>query len=115
MTPITPELKLFTDQNADSTSIHIDSLVIMHRGNHYHLQGGTRDIIHVFQQSIALYVLTINKSFGRMALNAYMVPQPDAINGIYLHTPQEIIDHLGPEWEQLAALDITLKLINYLI
>lgn len=115
MTAITPELKLFTGQDADSSSIHIDSLILVYRGNHYHLQGTTGDTINVFTQSIAIYVLTINKGYGRMALNAYMVPQSDAINGVYMHTPQQIVDHLGPDWEQLPPLDITMKLIDYLI
>ncbi|GFO57323.1 hypothetical protein GMSM_43300 [Geomonas sp. Red276] len=114
MTPIKPELKLCTDHDTDSASIHIESLIIMYRGNYYHLPGGTRDIIHVFAQSIALYALTINKAFGRMALNAYMVPQPDALNGIYLHTPQEIIDHLGTDWELLSPEAIVEKLMDYL-
>lgn len=114
MTPIKPEIKLFTDQDADSISIHIDSLIIVYRGNYYHLQGGTRDTIHVFRQSIALYVLNVNKSLGRMALNAYMVPQPDPINAVHMHTPQEIIEHLGSDWEQLPPKTIVEKLMNYL-
>ncbi|HJV66246.1 MAG TPA: hypothetical protein VJ550_10965 [Geomonas sp.] len=114
MTPITPELKLHTHQDTDSTSIHIDSLIIMYRGNHYHLQGGTGATIHVFTQSIAIYVLTIHKGLGHMALSAYMVPQPDALNGVYMNTPQEIIDHLGHEWEQLPPEAIVEKLMDYL-
>lgn len=114
MTAITPELKLFTDQDADSSSIHISSLVLMYRGNHYHLQGSTGDAIHAFTQSIAIYVLTINKGLGHMALNAYMVPQPDALNGVYMHTPQEIVDHIGPEWEQLPPEAIVEQLMDYL-
>jgi len=114
MTAITPELKLFTSQDADSTSIHIDSLIIVYRGNHYNLQGGSGDTIHVFTQGIAIYVLTINKGYGRMALNAYMVPQSDAINGVYMHTPQEIIDHLGAKWEQLSPEAIVESLMDFL-
>ncbi|MCM0084464.1 hypothetical protein L4X63_23070 [Geomonas sp. Red32] len=115
MTPVVPELKLFTNHDADRTIIQIESLTLIYRGNYYHFPGGAGDTIHVFTQSIAIYVLTINKGYGRMALNAYMVQQPDALNGIYLHSPQEIVDHLGAEWEQLPAIDITMKLIDYLI
>lgn len=114
MTVIQPELKLFIDQDADSNSVHIDSLMLVYRGNHYHLQGGTGDTIHVFTQSIAIYVLTINKGLGHMALSAYMVPQSDALNGVYMHTPQEIIDHLGPQWEQLSPEEIVEQLMDYL-
>jgi hypothetical protein len=114
MTTIKPEIKLFTNQDADSTSIQIASLTLVYKGNHYHIQGGTGDTIHVFTQGIAIYVLTINKGYGRMNLNAYMVPQPDAINGVFLHTPKEIIDHLGQEWEQLSPTAIVESLMDYL-
>lgn len=114
MTAITPELKLFTDQDADSSSIHIESLIFVYKGNDYHLHGGSGDTIHVFTQGIAIYVLTINKGLGHMALSAYMVPQPDALNGVYMHTPQEIVDHLGPSWEQLPPLAIVEQLMDYL-
>ncbi|TGU71185.1 hypothetical protein E4633_12625 [Geomonas terrae] len=113
MTPIIPELKLFTTN--DSTSIHIDSLIIGYKGNHYHLPGGTNDTIHLFAESIALYALTINEAMGTMALNAFMVPEPDPINSIYLHSLKEIKGLLGSEWERLSVLDITQELINYLI
>lgn len=115
MAPIIPTLKLHTYQDADSTSIQFNSLIVAYNGNHYHLEGGTGDTIHVFTQSIAIYVLTTNKGHGRMALNAYMVPHPDPINGVYMHTPQDIEDLLGTNWEQLSALDLTLKLIDYLM
>lgn len=115
MTAITPTIKLFTSRGDDNASIQINSLILAYNGQHYHLQGGTGDTIHVFTQSIAIYVLTTNKGHGRMALNAYMVPQPDVINGVYMHTPQDIEETLGTDWEQLSALDITLKLINYLM
>jgi hypothetical protein len=114
MHQITPTIKLFTTQNADSSSVQIDSLILVYKGNHYHLPGGTGDIIHVFTQGIAIYVLTINKGYGRMSLNAYMVPQPDAINGVYMHTPQEIIDRLGRGWELLPPEVIVEKLMDYL-
>lgn len=114
MTAIKPDVKLFTNQDADSTSIQINSLVLAYKGNHYHLPGGTGDTIHVFTQSIAVYVLTINKGYGRMALNAFMVPQSDAINSVYMHTPQEIIDHLGSKWERLSPRAIVESLMDYL-
>jgi len=115
MTTIKPEVKLFTNQDADSTSIQINSLNLVYKGNHYHLPGGTGDTIHVFTQSIAIYVLTINEGQGRMALNAFMVPESDPINHVYLHTPQDIKDILGAKWEQLSPKVITMKLLDYLM
>jgi hypothetical protein len=114
VTAIKPALKLITNQDTNSTSIQIESLTLVYKGNHYHLPGGTGDTIHVFAQSIATYVLTTNKGYGRMALYAFMVPQPDAINGAFLHTPQEIIDHLGHDWQQLPPEAIVEKLMDYL-
>ena len=54
MTPITPTLKLHSHQ--DNDGIHIDSLIMKHNGNNYHLYAGTKDTIYIFSQSIALYV-----------------------------------------------------------
>lgn len=114
MTAITPTIKLFTSQAEDNTGIQINSLILEHQGNHYHFHGGTNDTIHVFTESIALYVLTINRCNGTMGLSAFMSPQSDPINGIYLHTPRDIRETLGVEWEQLESIEIVDKLINYL-
>lgn len=115
MTAIKPTIKLFTSQEDGDNGVHINSLVLEHNGNNFQFHGGTNDDIHVFAESIAMYVLTINEGNGTMALNAFMAPEPDPINGIYLHTQPEIIDVFGPKWEQLPALTITMKLINYLM
>jgi hypothetical protein len=115
MTAIKPTIKLFTTQDDGSNGIHINSLILVHKDNHYQFHGGTGDTIHVYQQSIALYVLTINQNNGTMALNAFMSPEPDPINGVYLHTPLEIKETLGTKWELLSPMAITTKLINCLI
>ena len=112
MTAITPAIKLFTSN--DTTGTHISSLIIKHNGNAYHIYAGARDTIHVFTQSIALYVLTINKVNKTIGLNAYMSPEPFPINSFYMHKVKEIVDVFGTKWEQLPALTVTMKLINYL-
>jgi hypothetical protein len=114
MTKVIPTIRLSTNQEDDSTGIHINSLILEHNHDNYQLQGGTRDTIHVFTQSIALYVLSINRNNGTMSLNAYMSQEPDPINTVYMHSPQEIINVLGAKWELLSAKTITMKLINYL-
>jgi hypothetical protein len=113
MTAIKPTIKLFTSSN--DTGIHINSLILVHNGNNYQFNGGSNDTIHVFAQSIALYVLTINKALGTMALNAFMSPEPDPINSVYLHTPKDIKETLGAKWEHLTPKAITMKLINRLM
>jgi hypothetical protein len=113
MTPITPTLKLHTNQ--DQACIHINSLIMKHNGNNYHLYAGVKDTIYIFSESIALYVLTVNREHGTIGLNAYMSPEPFPINSFYMHSTKEIKDLFGPKWEQLPALDITLNLINYLM
>lgn len=115
MTAIKPTIKLFTSHEDDSTGIHINSLILEHKGNNYQFQGGSNDTVHVFSQSIALYVLAINKSTGTLALNAFMSPEPDPINGIYLHTPQDIKETLGAKWEHLSPKAITMKLVDHLM
>lgn len=113
MTAIQPAIKLHTRTKDGGT--HINSLIMKHHGNAYHLYGGTRDTIHVFSQSIALYVLTINKVDGTIGLNAYMSPEPFPINSFFMHSRSEIVDVLGAKWEQLPPEAITRKLINYLM
>jgi len=115
MTAIKPTIKLFTSLDDDNTGIHINSLILIHKDNHYQFHGGSNDTIHVFTESIALYVLTINESNGTVGLQAFMSPEPDPINSVYLHTPKDIKETLGDKWELLSAKTITLKLINYLI
>lgn len=114
MVAITPTQRLWTTQE-DSQGTSINSLILEHNGNNYQFHGGTRDTIHAFTESIAIYVLTINKALGTMGLNAFMAPEPDPINMYYMHTPQEIIDRLGTKWERLSPKAIVERLINYLI
>jgi hypothetical protein len=114
MTPIKPTLQLHTREESDN-GIYINSLIMKHSGNNYHLYAGTKDTIYIFTESIALYVLTISRENGIIGLNAYMSPEPFPINSFYMHSVPEIIDVFGPKWEQLPALTITMKLINYLM
>ena len=109
MTPITPELKLHTQQDKDG--IHINSLIMRHKGNNYHLYAGTKDTIYIFAESIALYVLTVSRECGTIGLNAYMSPEPFPLNTFYLHTVKQIVSILGPKWELLPALEIIQKLM----
>ena len=114
MTAIKPTIKLFTSQE-DNKGIRINSLILDHEGNNFQFHGGSCDTIHVFTESIALYVLTINESNGTIGLNAFMSPEPDPINSVYLHTPKGIKETLGDKWELLSAKAITLKLIMCLV
>lgn len=113
MTAIIPTIKLFTIKNDNNTGIQINSLILEYNHDNYHLQGGTNDTIHVFTESIALYVLSIN-STGTMGLNAYMTPEPDPINSVYLHNNKEIREYLGNKWQSMRPISIVQKLINYL-
>ncbi|HCE66873.1 MAG: hypothetical protein A2X82_11675 [Geobacteraceae bacterium GWC2_55_20] len=107
-----PSIKLHTTNENQGT--YLNTLTLNLNGNNYHLQGGTKDTIYVFTESIGIYVLTINKALGYMGLNSYMTPEPDPINSLFLHNHQEISEHLGNKWESLKAETIVKKLIQYL-
>lgn len=115
MTSITPSIRLLTSSIAFTQGIQIETLILEHNGNNFHLHGGTRDKIHAFVQGICLYVLTINTAVGYVGLNTYMAPEPDAINTIFLYSPGEIKETLGAKWEQLSPESIVRRLIRYLI
>ena len=82
MNAITPTISIFTYQESIDSGLQIQTFILHHQGNNYHLQGRTTDIIHVFTEGLGIYVLTINKAYGRMALNSYMTPEPDPINSL---------------------------------
>ena len=115
MKQITPVIRLLTYQEAQESGAQIRALVLEHNSNCYHLSGGTGDTIHVFIQGVCIYVLTINKVVGYVGLAAYMTPEPDPINAIFLQTQQDIRETLGNKWEQLSPQTIVAKLINHLI
>ena len=114
MTKITPTIRLFTYQESLERGLQRKSLMLEHNGIRYHLHGGTRDTIHVFTESICIYVLTINKALGYIGLNAYMTPEPDPINCVYLHNYHEIRETLGAKWEGMKPLTMASRLIHYL-
>jgi hypothetical protein len=107
-----PLIKLHTCYQHQGT--YISALILEHNGNMYHLQGGTRDTIYIFTESIGIYVLTVNKALGYMGLNSYMVPESDPINSLFLHNNKEIWEYLGIKWESLKAETIVRKLMEYL-
>ena len=94
MTPIKPTLQLHAREENDN-GIYISSLIMKHKGNNYHLHAGTKDTIYIYQESIALYVLTVNREHGKIGLNAYMSPEPFPINSFYMHSTKEIVDVFG--------------------
>jgi hypothetical protein len=114
MNQITPSIRLLTYQESIETGLQIRSLILNHNGNNYHLHGGTRDTMHVFTESLGIYVLTVNKSLGYMGLNSYMTPEPDPINSMFMHNNQEISEYLGKSWEQMKPETIVKRLIQYL-
>ncbi len=115
MHQIKPTIKLFTSQDEDTNAITINNLYLDHQDNHYQFPGGTNDAIYVFTQSIAIYILSSNEVNGTMALNCFMVPEPDPVNSIYLHNQQHIERALGHGWNELSLATIVEKLIDLLI
>lgn len=93
---------------------HLNTLILEHKGNNYHLHGGTRDTIHVFTAGVAIYVLTVNKAIGYIGLNSYMSPEPDPLNSLFLHNIKEIREYLGAKWESLKPETVVNRLIDYL-
>ncbi|WP_328747033.1 hypothetical protein [Geomonas anaerohicana] len=86
-----------------------------HKGNNYHLYAGTKDTLYIYSESVALYVLAINREQGRIGLNAYMSPGPFPINSFYMHSSKEIKDLFGPHWEHEPSIDNMMKLMDYLM
>jgi hypothetical protein len=60
MNKITPSIKLLTHQESQDAGLQLRTLILEYKGNNYHLQGGIRDTIHVFTESIGIYVLKVN-------------------------------------------------------
>lgn len=115
MTQIYPQIRLLTYQETKESGLKVQALVFSHRGNNYHLEGGTSDTIYIFTESVCLYVLTINKRLGYIGLNAYMTPEPDPINSVFMQNTREIIDYLGKNWEGMKPETIVKRLIEFLV
>jgi hypothetical protein len=115
MTSITPTIRRMTFEEAQQLRLHSRGMAFEHNGNTYNLNAGTSDKIHVFTESICIYVLIINKSLGYIGLDAYMPKEPDPINSVFLHSEQQIADCLGRRWQQLSPRTIAQRLVEYLI
>ena len=115
MTPIKPRIIFHAHQASIESGIEITALILEHKGNNYHLYGSTGDTIHIFTESLAIYVLTINKTLSIMGLSAFMTAEPDPINSIYLHSTSEIEETVGCNWEQMKPEVLVRKLIECLI
>jgi len=107
-----PSIRLHTSYQSQGT--HVTSLILTYNGNNYHLEGGTGDTIHVFQESVVLYVLNINRRLGYIGLNAYIAPEPDPINSLFLSSIREIREYLEASWENLEPEGMVKLLVHYL-
>ena len=115
MERVIPTIRLLTYQHSPEAGTEVVALILEYRGNNYHLEGGTKEIIHVFTAGAAIYVLTINKAHSTIRLNAYMIPEPDPINLFVLHDNRQIREYLGSKWESMKPETIAIKLMEYLI
>jgi hypothetical protein len=114
MRRVIPKIRLLTYQQSPDSGTEVVALILEHRGNNYHLEGATKDIIHVFTSGAAIYVLTISKARNTISLFAYMVPEPDCINMFVLHDTKQIREYLGSKWESMKPEAIAIKLMEYL-
>jgi hypothetical protein len=112
MTPIIPSIRLFTNQQ--DSEIKLSAVILEYQDTCYHLQTQTGDTIHVFSQSICIYVLITNKELDRINLYAYMKPEADPITSICLDSVKEIQAVLGTKWERLSIRAIVVRLLELL-
>ena len=115
MQQVKVSIRMLTYNNPTDNSIELKSLCIQHNRSEYFLEGQIGDSIYVFTESIATYVLSVNRSIGKITLNAYMAPEADPIATVPLYTPEEIEELVGLNWESEEPLAIATKLINCLI
>jgi len=115
MQRVIPKIRLLTYQQSPESGTELIALILEHKDNNYHLEGGTKDTIHVFTAGAAIYVLSINKAHSSIRLYAYMTPEPDCINHFALHDHKHIREYLGNKWETMKPEAIAIKLMEYLI
>lgn len=115
MQRVKPKIRFLTYLHAPDSGTEVVALILKYRGNNYHLEGGTKDIIHVFTAGAAIYVLNINKAHSTIRLSSYMTPEPDPINHFALHNNNHIREYLGNKWENMKPESIAIKLTAYLI
>ena len=115
MKQIIPVVRAFTLLDEDTNAVQLNSLYLIHNENHYQFPGGAGDTIFAFTERLAMYVLTINNETSTVGLNAFMVPEPDPINSIYLHKTKDIEGALGRGWRELSPVVVVEQLMDLLI
>jgi hypothetical protein len=104
-----------TYQESDKAGLHSRGLMIDYDKRSYRLNAGNQDTIHVFTRSIYLFVLTINRSFGYIGLDAYMPMEEEPINSIFLHSEHHISELLGRHWSMMTPETLATRLVEYLM
>lgn len=114
MQPIAASIRLMTQEELYQGQQQNRGLMLEHQGHSYVLNAGNSDIVTVFEESVCLYVLTVNKRLDYVGLDAYMPAEPDPVNTVFLHSATEISQTLGNKWESMSPNTIATRLINYL-
>ena len=115
MIKIIPTIRTMTINETRQKGRYSPGLVLEHQGHTFNLNAGTSDTGAIFSHSIYLYALTISSSLGYIGLDAYVPNEPDAINTIFLHSEQDMVDVLGARWKRFSLKTLTLKLADHLI
>jgi hypothetical protein len=115
MTPILPNIRFMTYQEADKAGLHSRGLILEYEDRSYRLSAGTSDQIHVFTRSIYLFVLSISRSLGYIGFEAYAPLEEEPINGIYLHSEHHIRELLGKNWNLMNPETVATRLFQYLM
>ena len=94
---------------------HNRGLVLEYQGRSYFLNSGTSDQIHVFNRSVYLFVLNINRQLEYIGLDAYAPLEDEPINSIYLHSEHDIRELLGKSWNQMNPETVATRLLQHLM
>lgn len=111
MTQIFPAIRTMTfSEAADFGYIH-QGLMMEHNCVSYRLSAGTKDNLHVLNDGVVIYVLTLNTSLEYVALDYYIGHQEDVIDGV-MFQGAAISEVVGQDWRSLTLVQMTRRLME---
>ena len=78
----------------------------------YRLSAGTKDNLHILNDGVVLYVLTLNTSLDYVALDYYIGHQEDVIDGVFLQGDFAISECVGKDWRSLSLVQMTTRVME---
>lgn len=114
MQQLSPTIRLMTPEETRTARLINAGSVIDLEGTTIPIAAGRTDQVHVYKESTALYVLSVNHRYDYIGMEVFDSVSGEEYNSIFLQFPWECEEYLGNRWKELSPKTIIRRFMQFL-